>query len=134
MSCLIPSVDELVSIFTILNTVWSENWCLDTLRNVALDETIYAYEPRMDHRKRSDHNKEKAIEAKGLALNQWIKENVGLSPVVHIESKPHDGLFSSGLATKSTKTNLPYILSLIPYLGETVKIETIIMNFAQLCS
>lgn len=51
---------------------------------------------------------------------------------MHIPDKPHDGLFLTGLAVKSSTTNIPFLIGAIPYLGYTQKIEDLIMEFIKL--
>ena len=57
---------------------------------------------------------------------------VGLAPVQHIDGKPHDGLMSYGLVTKSTRTNLPYVLALVPYVGDELTMDDVLHQFISL--
>jgi len=127
---LTPSGEEISQISALFNNFFFRNWCTESLVDVAVDETIFAYEPRMKHRLRSDPDKEQSEMKCGNPWEEFLSDHVGLAPVHHIQGKPHsDGLMLYGLATKSTHSNIPYVLSFIPHLGDKITMESIIQKF-----
>jgi len=127
-STLVVTPFELEEFILMVSWAWFRNWDTDGLRELCVDETIFDYEPRMDGRHRADIEKEERTK-RPRTDSQWsifLAERVGKSPVIHIPDKPHDGLMAYGLATKSSKTNAPYLLHLVPYLGDEVKIEEVL--------
>ncbi len=131
---LVPSKEELVQFIEILNLRFKEVIDLTKVVHLCVDETIFDFEPRMTERQRGDTEKEirnlKKQSAKGDdGWSKWKEEKVGLAPIVHIPDKPHDGLFVTGLATKSSKTNIPFLISLVPYIGTEQKLFDTLQGF-----
>jgi hypothetical protein len=122
----IPSKQELQYFVEIMNPIFLSLVDTSNLIHLCVDETLYETEPRMINRQRSDpvkerRNNEKLQDKRDIENNKWSDfiVELGLWPVVHINGKPHDGLFLTGLCAKSTTTNMPFLLSFVPYLGET---------------
>lgn len=120
----VPSKEELHQFIDLLNPIFFSLVDTSKLLHMCVDETMYETNPRMEKRQRADPFKESRntqILQEKEKDNLWSKfvSSLGLWPIVHIEDKPHDGLYMTGLSVKSTKTNMPYLISLVPYLGES---------------
>lgn len=117
-----------------VSSAWLNAWWYELLRELCVDETIFDYEPRMEGRMRKDPEKEsrppkKKPRKQESDWTRFIKDEVGKSPIMHIRDKPHDGLMAYGLATKSSSTNAPYMLYIIPYLGTPKTIQEVLAQF-----
>ena len=124
-----PSPSELETTCSELGKIWSDNWNLDHVEETAADESVYTHKPRMKRRKRSEITKElpPTHGCKPETFDFEIRKLIGNAPIPHIASKPNgDGLLAYGIGVKATRTDRPYMLNMIPHLGEGLKIESVV--------